>query len=591
MEIEKLYKKYIEASNLYYNTGESSMTDEEFDELESYLLENGTDSMKEQIRKSIMTASGELSEASGLMISLKKIKFKDNSTISEILKFFGNKQSFVYAPKYDGCAIKITQDNGVKIHTRGGMDVTNKLLKNKHILQLIENKELPDVCCGELIIRKKVFNEKYADEYENARNFVSGFLSKKENTNIDVNDFLFIPCTDGTNTIKQPYIIDGYIQGWKDIDRRNLYSIKEMINFYKSDDFPFMCDGIVLAVFTEKRIIKDNYPLNMVAIKFPATNATSTVIGVEWTQKKSGKLTPVLLIEPTKLEGSTVTRVSGMNYSYLKTNHAGIGAEIQFSKSGDIIPIMNKVIKRSDEMLFPQVEYYVDGKNLYAVDSQKSTEYKFYCGLKHLNIEGIGPENANIIGDVCEYDIIKMFDKKLKPDFIQKLGIDSALWNKFSSIYDVKTLYLDDLIFMLQFDGVGAVNAKKVADLITKKIVDTKNIPNKVLNNVCRGEGFAKIKESLTKLSEYGVKVIKRSENTQSLTFEMSGEPPKMTKKDFVDIMKQMYPNSQHTTLCKDTNYLIVDDSNSNTGKANKARKYQIKIVTYKDVLNKKVIL
>ena len=122
-------------------------------------------------------------------------------------------------------------------------------------------------------------------------------------------------------------------------------------------------------------------------------------------------------------------------------------------------------------------------------------------------------------------------------------------------------------------------------------IVDTKNIPSKVLNNVCRGEGFAKIKESLAKLSEYGVKVIKRSENTQSLTFEMSGEPPQMTKKDFVDIMKRMYPNSEHTTLCKDTNYLIVDDINSNTGKANKARKYQIKIVSYKDVINKKVIL
>ena len=118
MEIQKLYEKYIEASKLYYNTGESMMTDEEFDELESYLLENGTDSMKEQIRNSIMTASGELSEASGLMISLKKIKFKDNSTISEILKFFGNQQSFVYAPKYDGCAIKITQDNGIKIQDR-----------------------------------------------------------------------------------------------------------------------------------------------------------------------------------------------------------------------------------------------------------------------------------------------------------------------------------------------------------------------------------------------------------------------------------------------------------------------------------------
>lgn len=592
--IEELYKRYKEASNSYYNTGEASMSDEEFDELEAYLLENGTDSMKEEIRSSIMTAEGELSKASGMMVSLKKIKFKDNSSITEINKFFATTRGgYKMAPKYDGCAIKIIKDGGLRIFTRGGMDVTKKLAENKCIQRLLP--DIPNTCCGEFIIRKSVFNEKYSDEYENARNFVSGFLSLKEKPrDIDLNDFVFIPCTDGTNNIDGEFVIDeGYTHKWVDITRMDFYRMNEYIQKFKSDDFPFLCDGIVIATKTEQRVIKDNYPLNMVAVKFPATNAVSTVIGIEWTQKKSGKLTPVLLIEPTKLDGSTVTRVNGMNYNYLRVNHAGVDSVIQFSKSGDIIPIMNKVIQRSDKILFPNVDYYVEGKNLYAIDSQRSTEYKFYCGLKHLNIEGIGPENANIIGDVCDYDIIKMFDKNLKPDFIGRLGINSSIWSKFSAIYDIKTIYLDDLIYMLQFDGVGVVNAKKVANLLSKQNTeDAKNLPSKVLNNVCRGEGFKKIKDSITLLAKnYGINIIIRSQNTQTLTFEMSGEPPQMTKKDFVEIMKRLYPNSEHTTLCKDTNYLIVDDINSNTGKANKARKYQIKIVTYKDVMSKKVLL
>lgn len=589
--IDELYDFYQHCSDEYYNKGETLISDDEFDLLEEYLLEYGSEQIKSDIENKIMTSEGELQDAAGLMVSLKKIKYKDQSSISDILKFFNYKNlDFYVAPKYDGNAIRIIKDSDVSIQTRGGMDVTSKLINNKRISNLIE--KLPYITTGELVINKKIFNEKYSEDYENARNIVGGFITKKdEDENVDVNDFVFIPCTDGTNHIDQIFDVGGYKHQWIKMSRSQLYSMPQLIERFKSDKFPFMCDGIVISTHTDKREIKNNYPLNMVAVKFPAPSTESKVIGFEWSQKKSGKLTPILLIEPTELEGSTITRINGVNYSYIKNGHIGIGAIVQFSKSGDIIPIVNKVIKRSKEIVFPDVEYYIKGKHIYAVDEQRSVEYKFYLGFRRLNIEGIGPENANIVGEVCDYDIVKMFDKTLKPDFIEKLGIDSAIWKKFSSIYDIKTLYLDDLVFMLQFDGVGQVNSKKVADIITKKSVDTKGISNDVLSNVCSGEGFKKIKESLNILHKYGVKVIQRSENASYMSFEMSGDPPGMTKKQFIELMKQKYPNSEHRTLNRETNYLIVNDMSSNTSKANKARRYRIPMYTYQQIIENKVTL
>ena len=64
-----------------------------------------------------------------------------------------------------------------------------------------------------------------------------------------------------------------------------------------------------------------------------------------------------------------------------------------------------------------------------------------------------------------------------------------------------------------------------------------------------------------------------------------------MTKNEFIKKIKTIYPNSIHMTLTKETNYLIVDDVNGSSGKINKARKYNIKIISYKDALNGNMII
>ena len=158
--------------------------------------------------------------------------------------------------------------------------------------------------------------------------------------------------------------------------------------------------------------------------------------------------------------------------------------------------------------------------------------------------------------------------------------------NNFSKFYEIKNISLDLLIELLQFEKCGKKLSRKFAEIILKISTDTKGIDKNVLHNVCRGEGFMKINDSMLKLKSFGIKVTRPIQiNDNTISFEMTGNPPGITKSEFINKLKLRYQNSVHTTLTKETKYLFVDSLSSTSGKINKARKYNTKILTYSDAL------
>jgi DNA ligase (NAD+) len=584
-------QQFVGFSEDYY-TDESSIPDTVFDELEEKLISYQIDELTQFITTRIFKAGSGMESVSPEtqeMISLKKIKYKDRSSIGEIKKFFGveiRTQKIFYSPKLDGAALKITWDFVTtiptlkKIITRGGLDVTDKFKSHQDILDSAKFQKT--IITGELVCAKKVFNEKYSSEnggdYENARNFVGTLVKQNEIASDVLSDLSFIACTDGINPLNNGY--------WKELELSDIYNLEEYIQHYKSDNFPFLCDGIVLSFYENgPRRIKDNYPLNMVAIKFPGARARTKVIDFEYTQKKSGNLTPKALITPTPLEGSTMTKANCYNYQYLLDNHIGIGSIIEIEKSGDIIPIVAKVITRSNNIKMPECEFVRKGKHLVAVDMEESRRYKFILGLRLLNIDGIGDTLSEQIGPIVNYNVFDLFNPMYKPQICSALG-GGDRWQKFTEIYNIKTLYLDNIIQMLQFNQVGPVIAKKIALLLLKKSNDITNIPGDVLTNVAKGEGFKRIIDVINYLKIHNIKILAPIEiSDETITFEMSGEPKGMTKAQFVKELNKKYPNAVHTTLTKNTKYLFCDDVTSNSSKCNKSRKYNIKMLTYSDAL------
>lgn len=604
------FKLWCDAVKAYYDTEEGEepiMSDAEFDLLQDELLSYNINDLTTFINESIYR-NGKFERKHDdyvqEMISLKKIHVGRDNVLSEISNFFSNNQEELFiAPKFDGCSLKITWDHTnntnntdntsriVQIITRGGIDVTRHFKNHPDIIATkCYNKK---IITGELLITKQLFMEKYSSEvggdYENPRNFVGGLVKKNDLSSEIINDLSFVPCTDGINPLRFVKLHNRFI--WLPANNISIEMLTGYFNAFKSESFPFLCDGLVIG-FSEPnniRRVKDNYPLNMIAIKFPAPKVQTEVIGFDWTQKKSGKLTPRLMLKPVKLDGSTVSFANGYNIERVIENGIGVGSIVEIMKSGDIIPIVVKTIKRSTNIEYPKCEYKRIGKHLIAINNEESKRFKFISGLKLLQLQGIGDILADQIGMVVEYDILKVFDKDFKPFIVKQIG-SGASWQNFSEIYNIKTLHLDELINILQFDNVGPKISKKVANLILKLSNDTSNISSDVLCNVCRGDGFQKIKDSIQILKQYGVQVIKPVViNEDTITFEMSGSPVGMSKSEFENKLKKIYPNAIHTSLTKETKYLFVDNVKSNTSKALKARKYNIKIVSYEDALNGKI--
>lgn len=118
--------------------------------------------------------------------------------------------------------------------------------------------------------------------------------------------------------------------------------------------------------------------------------------------------------------------------------------------------------------------------------------------------------------------------------------------------------------------------------------IDTKGINKILLKEVCKADGkyFKLIQESMATLKEFDVKVIKPIQvSADSFSFEMTGNPPGMTKQQFIEQLQKRASNCIHTTLTKETKYLFVDDVNGNSGKINKARKYNTQIMSYEEAL------
>ena len=585
---------YAKASKAYYDE-EAIISDVEFDNLIEKLLSYGNIIITTIIEKGLYIKDNIIitDEESTELISLKKIKYTGLSSVSDIKKFFEFKmgRNYVFAPKLDGNALRITILSKIdtladsiipfiRIISRGGLDVTNKFGNNKSIISVVKLYKGNLEICGELLIAKKLFEEKHSDEYENPRNYVGSLMKNDYVDDETVQELKFIPYSDGKNPIST---IWNTLVDWNNL-------VKE-ISFYKSDEFPYLCDGLVIAYKEEgPRRIKDNYPLNMVAIKFKAPSVKTVVIDIKYTQKKSGVLTPVIILHPVKLDGCTISKAAGYNYHNIKNNHIGIGAVVLITKSGDIIPVVDKVVTPSDKIPLPDCDYIIDGLHLIANNLETSRKYKFILGLKILEIDGIGPEIATKIGSVIDFDIVELFNVVHKANICDILG-GGKIWNKFENFYQIKTIYLNTLIELLQFDRCGKVLSERFAKIISKQSTNISGIDEKCLNNVCRGNGFLKIRESMNLLNSYGIKVIKPVEiNEDTIAFEMTGNPPNgMTKDDFIKQLKLKYPNSVHTTLTKKTKYLFVDNVSATSSKANKARKYNIKIVTYKDALDGKI--
>ena len=369
--IEKLKEK-IRVANESYRIGEPIMSDKEYDILLEELADMSPDDELLSVVGHEVLDETRKTRLPIPMTSMNKIKSLEEIKDWQRLKLIPSTIEIICTPKYDGLSLCKEELNDGDCITRGDGVFGQK--SNEHY-KLIGN-HLTGVTdfthtYGELIMPKAVFIDKYSNDYANPRNLVAGLINKKEPTDFlkdcDYIKYGAIPVLRNQFTTKQE-ILDKLNEGQTSKVSYHVCGILDLteellISLFKEWSQDYEIDGIILEVnnlATQSSLGRETSSGNPVyARAFKHTSfeqsAETEYLGISWNISKQGLLKPIIHIKPVKLDGVTVSNVTGNNARFVKDMGIGPGSILKIVRSGMVIPKIVDVIK-TGEFVLPTIE-------------------------------------------------------------------------------------------------------------------------------------------------------------------------------------------------------------------------------------------
>lgn len=243
--------------------------------------------------------------------------------LKPFLTRFGS-QPLIIEPKYDGCAVVMTAtSNGWKLSLEGdgkcGQDISHKI-------QFINfPSELKHFQSMEVLIPLSDWQDDFG---KNPRNTVAGWLARKH----DIPPIKMTAISHNYGPLHYDYQYDG-----------NLDNLGELLlNIHSEWSKIFPIDGIMLKVKDEntRLVAANNGQVNnwSIAWKPPIQTKVTIVRDIEWNVSRLGRVIPTIIYDPIELCGTTNSRVTGNNATWLKERKIKTGSIITVGKAGEIIP-------------------------------------------------------------------------------------------------------------------------------------------------------------------------------------------------------------------------------------------------------------
>ena len=605
-ELEQLY---FQAKELYYS-GNPIMSDDEFDKLEAELKTMGSGA------PFIVGADDRKAKYSHPtpMLSLAKYQASLNGNPpTESAQNWMNKigkHSFEITPKYDGNAANAIYQDGklLQVLTRGngtkGRDITDKVKHNlPDIIGILGTVEIR----GEVVIKVSTFNHKYS-EFKNPRNYVAGVLNRDENSDTVIADLDFIPLEVRVHSDEGILFVNPNLSGFK----QHSYSFYiggfpgqfedayKTMEDYRINHCEYQLDGFVIKAPNDLRpILGENShdPNWAVAIKFPPKEAITKIKSISWQYGKTGELTPVAVMEPVNLDGSTVSRAALFNLGYLKEKRAYPGAMVAIAKSGDIIPQITRMITPGNETEFmhPTVckcgaPTVIESIHLYCSNDDCETKawHKFYIGTCFLGIDGMGSALAKQFWNAGFRSPLEFLNtEKMEKKTLLNAGLKDGkiLDNVLQEIKKIEELRPMDIVMLMGVDGMGYTTAKQIGNYISGLPYTFSGLEKTVIAGFEIGGDKRLRYEALTESVKHYVNIVLPEQiSASSIPFEMSGSPKSggfKTKDEFIKFAKS---KGYHHTSLSSAKVLFVEDINNLSNKIKAAQSKGVKIMLYTQI-------
>jgi DNA ligase (NAD+) len=626
MNQKDLENQYLLAKQKYYE-GDPIMSDYEFD-----LLEENLKSLNSQVIK--IVGSSNLKDAKfnhvSPMLSLSKIQVHHKTefpTIPFLSWYDSNKISdclLEATPKFDGSSCNLIYENGQLqwALTRGdktkGQNIIDKM---KLIVPKTINIQDKAEIRGEVVIPTDIFNQKYGSIYKNPRNFVAGILGRDEIDQEIIQDFHFVAFECRIHNSKEHYHHSQTFPFLKE----NGFIPSPIVLYFKASDFretyntfadfrkksPYQLDGIVIK-FPENQRNQigetGHHPKWAMAIKFPPLEAITTIKDIAWSTGISGEFNPVGQLEPIELDGTTVSNVSLHNYGNVIQKGLFPGAKVIIVKSGDIIPIVQKII----EPKFDDIEKYIPTQcTTPECKIEVQNEIHLVCTNPncinrklHRLGRGIGSFGfRNVAGSMIKKlyqagfeSVLDIFDNS---KFNEENLIKSGEFKKGRQLEilmqsrnnPTNKITLPIVVNALAFDNVGWSTAVQISKLFEGKQPNFTGLNHAAYSPFLNpnSEEYKLVNRFIEILNSNGFEIQLDEQpiiTKDTIKYEMTGSPKSFgfkTKEEFQNLIKAN--GYLHTGLDKSTNVLITDDINSSSSKMAKAKKLGVEIKTYDQIL------
>ena len=562
----------------YYVLDNPSVPDREYDKLydELQILEGETgvreqDSPTRRVGGEPISAFTKHEHIHRLYSLDKCVTEEELSAFDERVRRVVSDPTYTVEYKFDGLTMCLTYENGlfVRATTRGngivGEDVTAQALTIKSFPLKIDRKDVMEIQ-GEAIIRLSVL-EKYnatADEpLKNARNAAAGAIrnldpkvTEKRRPEII---FYNVNFAENGGFDSQLEIFDFLKRnGFKTFDFlrvcKNLDEVKAAIDEIEVGrrSIDVLTDGAVVKLNSvkEREILgyTDKFPRWAAAYKFEAEEAETTLRSIRWQVGRTGKLTPLGIVDPVELAGATVRKATLNNYGDILKKKVKIGGRVLIRRSNEVIPEIlgalgddGEAVEKISVCPYCKTAILEIGANLFCPNEK--CRPRVIAGLANfackngMNIDGFSEKTAGALYD--EFGIEKFSElytinreKLISLDGFKDKKADNLL----SAIEKSKNVALPNFIFALGIDGVG----KKTAKDLAKKLKTLDGIANASVEELASlddvGEVMSKSifdyfrseknKNEIEKLLCAGVKI---TEQTEVKSGSFSGEKVVLT--------------------------------------------------------------